>query len=162
VIPIFLLTAALAAVPDNARCLLGTWSFDADRSESLKPILERRGAPWFVRSLGDALPHTMTFAEDGDRVRMGVHSSVKDADEILDVDDVERTVTTPKGDAAINRHRFTSDGSLQSILTGALADGQTGTLTVTRSCVGTGMEMLYALALPDGSVMVARRMYRRE
>lgn len=152
-----------AAVPPEAACLLGTWEYVPASSESLVPILERRGTPWTLRSIADSMPHTQTLADDGDHLVFTVHSLVRDAREEMIPDGVPRQETTPKGDTVRLAHAFTSDGSLRTSFEGQLADSRTGTLSITRTCrdEGSRLETLYRLTDADGQTLTALRVYAR-
>lgn len=135
--------------------LTGTWAYDAKASESTKPILKARGAPWHVRTAVGLMSRTLTFSEERDqKIETVADMGVARLAQTLTLDDQPREETTPKGDVATVRSRREGDAVVtQTSL--ALRDGTPGVLTTTRTVVEGALHVRLVLTDASGGVVAA-------
>ena len=105
--------AAFAEVDAPGTDLVGRWTLDPDRSDSIVPMMELMGAPWAVRKMVGSLRPTLTLSLTPGGLRVLNQTPIRDTDREIITDGEKRESKDALDRIVTEWAQWQSDGSLK-------------------------------------------------
>ena len=137
--------------------LVGRWTLDPDRSDSIAPMMEVMGAPWFVRRMVDSLRSTMTVSLTQTGLHVLSQNRLRDSDREIVTDGAKREAKDQLDRTFTEWAEWQDDGSLKIWRLVPREDGTVIELEATWRRNGSVIELLSVVqAAGDAPVRTLR------
>ena len=141
---------------------LGSWLLDHDASESIGPLMKLIEAPWIARKLATLMTPTITVTELGDNgVQIVNENPIKNTDQRLPIDGVERAETDPLGRKVVTSGVWNDNGQLAVTQKTYVGDDRVIVVTSMWVRVNEHIEIVNRAETEDGPLRI-RRVFRRK